>query len=103
MTSFQQRVENCIRSGRLTVGDLSYWFDRPYSTVRAWVKWGNDPQGPSGEEAYRLLALLEQTIKARRGASLVPPNTSVRIRHSEIERIRRELDGAPIPAARAAR
>lgn len=36
-----ERLQACLRDGNLTVADLAVLFDRPYPTVRGWVKGGN--------------------------------------------------------------
>jgi hypothetical protein len=60
--NFTKRLRAVQQKGRLSYADLHHWFDRDYSTVRAWVIGGYTPRGFLGEEAVDLLTLLERTL-----------------------------------------
>ena len=100
MKSFQKRLERVKRDGSLTTADLSVWFDRPYATVRGWLQ-GYDPWGPHGEESARLLGVLENAIKKRRGFP-VPVRLSPIARREHVQQVRHALNGG-LPQARLAR
>lgn len=87
--------------GRMTVSDLARWFERPYPTVRTWALEGKEPWGPDGEEAYRLLDLLEKAIRSHKNFP-VPLGMSKSQRCTYITRARHELDPG-ISKASAAR
>lgn len=87
----QTRLKRAMLAGSLTVADLSTWFARPYATVRGWLQ-GYEPWGPHGEESRRLLALLEQAIKRRRGFP-VPVQMSPIERRNHVRQVRHDLDG----------
>lgn len=94
MASFQKRLIICLQRGQMTMGDLRWWFDRPYSTVATWVKrTDREPRGPAGEEAQRRLRLLEAGIRSRRGFP-VPSNLSNLERPHHIERLFRDTSAA---------
>lgn len=103
MLSFRSRLEHAARSGKMTTADLSVWFARPYATVRGWLTNPHHyvPWGPDGEEAERILSVLEQAIKSKQGFP-VPLNLSPLGRRLHVTRMRHELDGS-LPATRAAR
>lgn len=44
--TFTSRLNACLRDGNLTVADLAVLFDRPYPTVRGWVRGGNIRNAP---------------------------------------------------------
>ena len=72
MKTFTDRLQWCIKHGDMTIADLHHWFERPRSTVRAWVLLGNAARDlPSGFIEKRLL-LLETRIKARDGFPIPP-------------------------------
>ena len=91
MLTFQERMERAKNAGKLTNADLSVWFDRPYATVRGWLK-GREPWGPHGEESRRLLKLLEQAIGQRRGFP-VPVYLSPAGRRRHMTKVRHDLNG----------
>jgi hypothetical protein len=78
-----------MTAGRLTVADLSTWFSRPYATVRSWTLEGRQPWGPNGEEAFRLLAILEKRIADGHGFPM-PLNLSPSARREYMTRQRRD-------------
>ena len=84
---FKARALGCMSAGRLTVADLSTWFNRPYATVRSWTLDGRKPWGPNGEEAHRLLAILEKRIADGHGFP-VPLNLSPSARRDYVLRQR---------------
>ena len=92
MKSFSERLVICLRKGRMTMGDLRWWFDRPYATTATWVR-GREPRGPAGEEARRRLVLLEKGIAARRGFP-VPANLSNLERPRHIEKLYHDISAA---------
>ena len=85
MKTFSERLAVCLRKGRMTMGDLRWWFDRPYATTATWVR-GREPRGPAGDEARRRLALLEKGIAAKRGFP-VPTHLSNLERPRHIEKL----------------
>lgn len=86
MKSFSQRLVICLRKGQMTMGDLRWWFDRPYATTASWVKEDREPRGPAGSEAHRRLNLLEKGIAEGRGFP-VPANLSNLERPHHIEKL----------------
>src|SRR5712691_895829 len=92
--SFRSRLEHVAQSGKMTTADLSAWFARPYATVRGWLINPHHyvPWGPDGEEAQRLLEVLEKAIRHRRGFP-VPLSLSPLGRRMHVTRIRHELNG----------
>ena len=87
MASFQKRLVICLQRGQMTMGDLRWWFDRPYSTVATWVKRKDrEPRGPAGLEAERRLQILERGIRERRGFP-VPSTLSNLDRPHHIEKL----------------
>ena len=93
--AFAQRLAEVMEKGDLTVGDLRYWFGRPYPTVRVWRYDGREPTGPGGRQAYERLALLEKALR-RKGLFPVPPETSKRIRPAHIRQIRDALENGGV-------
>lgn len=86
MKSFSQRLVICLRKGQMTMGDLRWWFDRPYATTASWVKEDREPRGPAGLEAKRRLGILEEAIATQRGFP-VPANLSNLDRPPYIEKL----------------
>jgi hypothetical protein len=101
--SFRRRLESAAQSGKMTTADLSVWFARPYATVRGWLTNPHHyvPWGPDGDEAQRLLTILERAIKRKDGFP-VPLNLAPLGRRLHVTRMRHELDGRLSPT-RAAR
>ncbi len=97
----QARLKRAMREGSLTVADLSTWFGRDYHTVRTWVTKGRTPWGPNGDEARRLLALLEAAISKKRSFP-VPINLSPVMRRTYMRWLRYDLDSR-LSQARPAR
>lgn len=64
MSTFQERLQHCMRKGNLTVADLARWFDRPDPTMRSWVEQGVEPgAGPmDAAMAWATLDKLEKLI-----------------------------------------
>ena len=91
MIAFHARLEKAKKQGRLTTADLSTWFGRPYHTVRGWLE-GHEPWGPNGEEAIRLMAILERAIARRKGFP-VPFDLSPQQRRAYVEARRHDLNG----------
>src|ERR1700693_1366438 len=89
--SIKQRLERTMKVGRMTVSDLSRFFERPYPTVRSWALFDVEPHGPDGEEAYRVLDLLERAIENNRRFP-VPLGMSKAQRCTYITKARHELD-----------
>ena len=102
-SSFRTRLDRAARAGKMTTADLSAWFARPYPTVRGWRLNPHHyvPWGPDGEEAQRLLKVLETAIE-RKLRFPVPFHLSPLNRRRYVLRMRHELDGE-LPAARATR
>lgn len=72
MENWVKRLQWCIKHGDMTIADLHHWFERPRSTVRAWVLLGKEARDlPSGFLQKRL-ELLEKRIKARDGFPIPP-------------------------------
>src|SRR5580692_10573913 len=86
MKSFHQRLTRCLKEGRMTMGDLRWWFGRSYATTASWVKEDREPRGPGGEEARRRLALLEKGIALKKGFP-IPANLSSLERPHHIEKL----------------
>ena len=101
--SFRTRLERAAQTGKMTTADLAIWFARPYATVRGWLTNPHHyvPWGPDGEEARRLLTILESAIKRREGFP-VPLHLSPLGRRMHVQRMRHELDGR-LSATRAAK
>src|SRR5260370_23683717 len=97
--SFQARLTACLDDGRMTVSDLSRWFDRPYSTVSKWVMIGREPWGPNGAHADELLAQLEILIKLKRRFP-IPYHLTPTARISYIAELKRD---ARISSTRSAK
>jgi hypothetical protein len=83
--SFSDRLVICLRKGKMTAGDLRWWFGRPYATTATWVR-GREPRGPAGDEARRRLELLERGIAEKRGFP-VPTTLSNTERPRHIEKL----------------
>lgn len=88
MQSFQKRLVAVQRAGNLTTSDLARWFDRPHSTLRAWIEEGKQPGGGpiDKEHAQALLGLLETLVKQKKGFPV--PRLSPRKRIEHIQHIR---------------
>ena len=97
-SDFQHRANQALRSGRLTIADLSTWFARPYATVRSWVLDGRRPWGPHGDEAIKWLGILEQAI-AREQRFPMPLNLSPLQRREYIRQSRAYWDRVSSPRA----
>ena len=97
--TFAQRLVAVQKRGRLTVMDLSIWFQRPYHTVRCWALHGVEPWGPDGETAKRRLGQLEALIKKKRGLP-VPHGLSPQQRRAHVEGVARAANNR-LPGARA--
>jgi hypothetical protein len=95
MKSFHERLNECLRRGQMTMGDLRWWFGRSYATTASWVKEDREPRGPAGEEARRRLALLEKGIALKKGFP-VPSSLSNLDRPHHIEKIYNDISaGVP--------
>ncbi len=68
--NFTETLLKCQRKGKLTVGDLHWFFRRPYHTVRCWVVNHRLPSGPGKEDAERELVRLQQFVSDK----LLPPH-----------------------------
>lgn len=98
--SFQARLERVKKTGSLTTADLSILLHRPYHTVRGWLYPRRDrgctdaykPWGALGDEADRLLSIIEKAIEKRRGLP-VPYDLSPAERLRHVTRISHDLDG----------
>ena len=101
MITVQARLKHAMETGSLTVADLSIWFARDYHTVHGWIEKGREPWGPNGEASLRMLAVLEQAIKQRRGFP-IPLHLSPPERRAHMIKVRRELDGS-LSKARSAK
>ncbi len=66
MRTFSQRLQHCCEVGRLTIVDLSIWFNRPYHTVSGWVRGHAEPWHVWHEEVLHCLNELEDLIRQRR-------------------------------------
>lgn len=95
MKTFASRLWSCLERGHMTKADLHYWFDRPRATVRTWLA-GREPRGPAGDEARRLLIILEQAIDRKRGFP-VPVKLSSLDRPHHIKKTLNDNDRAGLP------
>lgn len=96
MMNFNKRLQWCMKRGKLTVGDLHHWFNRPRSTVRTWAVHGRKPYALTQADAYARLALLEYII--REGAGIPVPGTiSYHQRPDYLKGLLRNGHGAGVP------
>jgi hypothetical protein len=93
--TFSQRLQQVMRSGDLSVADLSLWLESAYASVRMWSL-GREPRGYRCNYLARSLSRLEALIKTDRLPELARYSLSARVK------ILRELRDAGIPEARAA-
>ena len=91
MATFNERLERVRTTGQLTTADLSIWFERPYSTVHAWLARGYEPWGAHADEATRLLKLLERAIARRKFP--MPYQLSPLERREHVQQVRHALNG----------
>jgi hypothetical protein len=63
MASFQVRLKKCMKRRNMRTADVARWFNRPYTTVREWVKHGRQPDGTEKDRRVveRRLVTLEKT------------------------------------------
>jgi hypothetical protein len=92
---FSQRLQQVMRSGDLSVADLSLWLESAYASVRMWTlgKW--EPRGYRRNYLSRSLSRLEALIRTGRLPELARYSLSAR------GEILRELRDASVPKARA--
>ena len=67
MAAIQDRLQWCMKHGRMTVADLALWLERSYPTIRNWVSFGVHPHGPRNEKVLEDLEYLEECIRKKRG------------------------------------
>lgn len=82
---FSTRLKAAVKKAGMTPGDLRWWFNRPYSTVRTWLA-GREPRGPSGDESRKRLEVLEDLVRGRR-TILVPQTLSLYERPEYIKKL----------------
>jgi hypothetical protein len=99
--SVQDRLTWCLKHGRLTVADLTLWFERSYWTVRNWIDGGVEPRGPRTGKMLDELAALERMIKRRRKPFPVPFSVDHFKRPAYIRKARSERH-AYLPKRRSA-
>ena len=83
---FTYRLKWCRKNGRLTVGDLRWWFQRDYYTVREWALHGRQPTGARVNEAHGRLRRLVNCINNQEGFP-VPLQLSKRRRAEYLRRL----------------
>lgn len=101
MPPIQKRLKWAMQHGRLTVADMTLWFQRAHATVRNWVLLGVEPRGPRTDTMLKRLSLLEHLIRQRRGFP-VPDELNLTQRPAYLKKIR---DGrnARLPRSRPSR
>jgi hypothetical protein len=101
MQDFSKALAQCMKRGDMTVSDLARWFDRPRATINTWVN-GRTPYGPSGRLAFRLLELLQSSIRNKQGFP-IPETLSWSKRADYIRGIRDAAErNCRVPSARIA-
>lgn len=85
--NISKRLNNVMAGGNLTIKDLSRWFNRPFATVRGWVRGRDMRAAPQDAEVIlERLKLIERRI--RKGAGLpVPPFTTNGTMRADSQRI----------------
>ena len=105
MGAFTKLLRTAQRKGKLTVGDLRWWFGRDYHTVREWSIKGREPTGARADEAWQWLEKLIRAIENERDGFPIPVDLTKRERARYMRKLGngRNRAHARIPAARAAR
>lgn len=63
---FTKTLRACHKRGRLTIGDLKWFFGRDFHTVREWLVNGRQPTGARNEEAADQLLKLNGLIRLKK-------------------------------------
>lgn len=68
------RLKAIMKEGGLNVAELAIWFDRPYATMRCWVRSTHIPGSSFLKEVLLRVRLLEKVVDVavKRGESVVP-------------------------------
>lgn len=84
----------------MTVADLKHFFERPYPTVRLWIKEGRLPRGPAGIAAAQLLKRLVSAVQT---GFVVPTELSSRARPTYMKKLRHDCQRGKLSQPRSPR
>lgn len=88
MKRLDVRLTRIMEAGSLTVADLAHWLNRPYPTVRTWVKGQRAPVDVQAELVYKRVLLLENWLRTNKRV----PEMSAHKRPEYLRQVRNELE-----------